>query len=73
MSDELQAEITRVTKLASEAQHAASAAALMGGSTKRFTTRRNDLLTKLRAACLAVVEGSDDERARCLADLRTEN
>lgn len=72
MKKDLEAEVTRVTALASQAQHAASAAAIMGGSTKPHTQRRDALIAKLRAACVAIADGSDDERAKCLADLRAE-
>ncbi len=72
MTAELQVEIARVAKLASEAQHAASAAALMGGSTKRFVERRDALLAKLRSASLAMAEADADACERSLTELRAE-
>lgn len=72
MRDELEAEITRVAKLASQAQHAASAAVFMGGTGRTHIERRDALLGKLRTACEALAGGTDVARAESLASLRVE-
>lgn len=58
---DLKAEIGRLTTEASAAQHAASAAAFMGGSTEKHIKRRDEALHRLRAAVsdLAALENSD--------------
>ena len=63
---DLRAEVARVGKLVSEAQHAATAAIFMGGTGKEHIARRDTLLAHVKQACLA----SDDEREKHLAILR---
>ena len=72
MKEQLQAEVQRVTKLASIAQHAVSTVAFMGGSTAAGIARRDALLAKLRAACIALADGSEADQAQSLADLQAE-
>lgn len=64
--DDLREEVARVSKLCSEAHHAAAAAIFMGGTGKPHLARRDALLAHIKAACLA----SDDERAKHIETLR---
>jgi len=64
--DDLKAEVSRVSKLVSEAQHAASAAIFMGGTGAEHIARRDELLNHVKLACLA----PDEDREKHLAILR---
>ncbi len=66
MSDELKAEVERVSKIISETHHAACAAIFMGGTGKELIAKRDRLLAQVRKACLA----TDENRPQALADLR---
>lgn len=66
MSDDLKAEVARVSKLVSEAQHAAAAAIVMGGTGAPHIERRDTLLNHVKQACLA----PDEDREKHVAILR---
>ena len=64
--DELREEVARVSKLCSEAHHAAASAIFMGGTGKPHIERRDALLAHIKAAALA----TDEECAQHIATLR---
>lgn len=66
MVEDLKAEVARVSKLVSEAQHAAAAAIFLGGTGAEHIERRDTLLNHVKQACLA----PDEDRERHLTILR---